>query len=284
MEATKLESLKRKLNELYGSGALKDKTPVYIDNRNKSNMEEFKMSNNRTLEDAFTYTIQQNLYNAILNGPAVTFKTDDIKKTETPNEADEKWVWVTGYKGLDKDMKAHGDFQYEMDKLYIMPDGEPVKACHGGYHLCLNLKDLSTYKCIGDGNRYFECSALVRESDLNDYGQMETGGLWHWRVDKLAAKSIRLIRELSVDEMLANVEGANEWPMHVKELAVTKNIDEAKKEMKVVTMVGMGYAEPLARYIVKASCGDDGYELAVALDSQTDISMDTKINAIFSHI
>lgn len=209
---------------------------------------------------------------------------EKTEKTEAHDKGNEKWVWVTGYKGLDKDMKAYGGFQYEMDKLYIMPDGEPVKACRGGYHLCLNLEDLYTYKNIEKGNRYFECSALVRESDLKKYGGTESAGLWYDKNDKLAAKSIRLIRELSVDEILAHLDEAKEWPEDVKKIAIAENVTAARKEMKVVTMLDMGYAEALARYILDDRNSADGYKLALALDAQPGISMDTKINAIFSHI
>lgn len=287
---TSLEKLKQHLNSLYGKSAYEMKQPMYIDNRVKNDlMEDFKMSNNMNVVDAFTHTIQQDIYRSLTSTPSMTFKINTSEKSDIPNEAEEKWTWVTGYKGLDKDMKAYGDFQYEMDQLYIMPEGEPVKACHGGFHLCLNLEDLYGYKPIEDGNRFFECSALVRDSDLENYGKCDPCNyyglvLGGGKVDKLAAKSIRLIRELTVDEILAHIEGAKEWPEHVKEMAITKNITAAKTEMKILDMVRIGYAKPLAEYIVNDRNGKDGYKLAMALDAQPGISMDTKINAIFSHI
>ena len=218
---------------------------------------------------------------AVYKGEA---KLDKPEKKIEVKPVEEKWTWVTGYKGLDKDMKAFGGFQYEMDKLYIMPDGEPVEACHGGFHLCLKLEDLYGYKSIGGGNRFFECSALVRESDLEKYGTDIPFAIFGPnKVNKLAAKSIRLIRELSVDEILAHIEGVNEWPQYVKEMAINKCVSEAKEELKIITITKMGYARPLAKYIC-SHCDGSGYDLAVALDSQPGISMDTKVNAIFSHI
>jgi hypothetical protein len=82
---------------------------------------------------------------------------------------------------------------------------------------------------------------------------------------------------------LAHIEGAKEWPEYVKEIAITKSITDAKTEMKILDMVRIGYARPLAEYIINHSDGS-GYTLAMALDAQPGISMDTKINAIFSHI
>lgn len=264
-DVERLTNLKYELNMLYGRPVYELKTPMYVKDTNKNLMEEIDM--------AMDYTIQQKIYNALWPTSEVT-----TKKTE---ETDTTWVWVTGYKGLDRDMKAHGDFQYEMDELYIMPEGEPVEACRGGFHLCLNLKDLyNDYKHIEKGNRFFECRALVRESDLKEYGKYE----FYFKKNKLAAKSIRLVRELTVDEILEPVEDSVEWPQYIKEMAINENLHKARVEMKVFTMTRMGYARPLAEYICNDRNSEDGYKLAVALDSQTDISMDTKINAIFSHI
>lgn len=271
---------------------------IPICNELKDKMEEMKMANfniatdtyttcNATTLDNMTAEEIKRAINAVYGG--VTYKgeakLEKSSKSETPEEKEEKWVWVAGYKGLDKDMKAYGGFQYEMDKLYIMPEGEPVEACHGGFHLCLNLKDLYGYKSIGSGNRFFECSALVRESDLEKYGTDIPFAIFGPnKVNKLAAKSIRLIRELSIDEILAHIDGVEEWPEYVKEMAITKDIDAAKKELKLITMTKMGYARPLAEYILNDRNSEDGYKLAVALDSQPGISMNTKVNAIFSHI
>ena len=274
---SKLESLKQHFNELYGRSAYESKHPMYIDNRKSKMMEDFKMSTNMNAVDAFTYTIQQDIYKALASSPTVTLKTESA---HTPEDT---WVWVTGYKGLDKDMKAHGDFQYETGKQYVMNDGEDVKACHSGFHMCLNLEHVYNYRGIGSGNRYFECKALVRESDLEKYGTFEFGYYVPSIIDKLAGKAIELTRELTTDEILAHVEGIEEWSESVKEVAINKSLNEAKKEIKVITMTKMGYVEPLARYIVN-HCDGSGYDLAVVLDAQTDISMDTKVNAIFSHI
>ena len=211
---------------------------------------------------------------AALNG-VTGVKTHD-KPYDTPKD---KWVWVTGYKGTDKDMKCMNDFQYEVGKTYDMPDGEEVRECHSGFHMCLKLEDVFEYQKIENGNRFFEVRALVRERDRNEYG---TNYFWSKR-NKLAAKSIEIVRELGTDEILAHIPEAAEWPDEIKELALEKNVSAAKAEGKVYKLVNMGYSIELAKYI----CNDtheSGYELAVALDTQPGISMDTKILAIFSHV
>ncbi len=286
---TDSKSLKQMLNSIYGAYNLpmvEIKDEIVTEEENMINAYPVKNYTINFGDDVLTkdaVMTQQEVYKAIMSRPSMTIG-EDKQKDRPWDTPEEKWTWVTGYKGLDKDMKAYGDFQYEMDKLYIMPEGEPVEACHGGFHLCLKLEDLHNYKSIGAGNRFFECKALVRESDLKKYGTHDIQRLFTCKVDKLAAKSIQLTRELSVDEILAHIDGVDEWPFYVKKTAITENIDKAKTEMKILTMIKMGYAEPLAKYIVNDRNGEDGYNLAVALDSQPGISMDTKINAIFSHI
>ena len=219
---------------------------------------------------------------------------DSIRVPEPIVSVDE-WVWVTGYKGTDKDMKCKNDFQYELGKQYDMPEGEAVEACTSGFHMCMTLEDVYHYYRIGSGNRFFECRALVRKSDLEKYGKVETNDTYALYayvslntavVNKLAAKSIELTRELTVDEILAHKPESSEWHRWVKDMAIQESFEAAETEWHIYHMTEMGYARPLAEYICKGEkCRHlGGYELAVALDSQPDISMDTKINAIFSHI
>lgn len=223
------------------------------------------------------YELQTQLYRdlGIHNNPWT--RLDANNKTEDTPE--EKWVWVTGYKGTDKDMKCMNDFQYEIGRTYDMSDGEEVCLCHSGFHMCLKLEDVFEYQKIEDGNRFFEVRALVRERDRNKYGTVH-GFMNH---NKLAAKSIEIVRELNADEILAHIPEAAEWSDEIKELALEKNVNAAKAEGKVYNLVSMGYSIELAKYI----CNDthkSGYELACALDTQPGISMDTKILAIFSHV
>lgn len=207
----------------------------------------------------------------------------------------DEWVWVTGYKGTDKDMKCKNDFQYELGKQYDMPEGEAVEACQSGFHMCMKLEDVYNYYPIECGRRYFECRALVRKTDLEKYGKTDASSFnsvymfglsGSAIVDKLAAKSIELIRELTIDEILAHKSEAGLWPEYVKDMAIRESFEEAKTEWHIIHMTEMGYARPLAEYICKNKNNRHlgGYDLAVALDSQLDISMDTKVNAIFSHI
>lgn len=210
------------------------------------------------------------------------FDTPKDKPFEMPED---KWVWVTGYKGMDKNMKCRNDFQYEIGKTYDMPEDAEIKICSSGFHFCLELKDVFDYQDICNGHRFFEVRALVRERDKWLY--VSGTNSWYYTPDaptnKLAAKSIEIVRELSADEILAHIPEAAKWPSDIKERAIEKGVDSARAEFNVYTLIKMGYSPELARYICNHT-DDSGYELAVALDTQPGISMDTKILAIFSHV
>lgn len=215
----------------------------------------------------------------LVNAPSSHFgKLSDIEPKQTPL-LEERWVWVTGYKGMDKDMKCMNDFQYEIGKTYDMPENTEVRVCSSGFHMCLNLGDVFRYKNIVSGNRFFEVAAQVRESDMKKYGKSD----WYAKTDKLAAKSITILRELSVDEILAHIPEAAEWTDEIKAVALEKSVDTAKTEAKIHKLTTIGYSPELARYICEHA-NKSGYDLALALDTQPGISMDTKVMAIFSHI
>lgn len=203
-------------------------------------------------------------------------------KTKAKDQKDEEWIWVKGYKGMDKDMKCHGGFQYELGESYDMPEDKPVQACYSGFHLCLNLVDVFDFVSIENGNRFFEVEALVRMKDVERYGN--DNHFFFGSNNKLAAKSIVIVRELTVDEILEPHPETENWSVEAKRIAIEDSFQKAMCSHHILTLVKMGYAEPLASYICNKENCRDGYNLAVALASQPDISMDTKINAIFSHI
>ena len=138
------------------------------------------------------------------------------KKATTPAEPpvetaepQENWIWVEGYKGTDKDMKAYGNFQYELGKQYDY-EGE-IKICERGFHFSRNLIDVFAYYDIGNSNRFFKVKALVKESDYEKYGRyirVPTPSIWggsdyhNERLNKLVAKSIILEEEISKADII----------------------------------------------------------------------------------
>lgn len=203
-------------------------------------------------------------------------------------ELKEDWVWVTGYKGTDKDMKCRG-YQYELKKAYSIPDYEPVIECRNGFHLCKELSDVFGYYFIGGGNRYFEVSARVRKDDLERYGR-------RYNENKLVARDIVFVRELDADEILqAYLEdrygqtppeylspemNLKNWTDTHKRLALGQSVEAAIKLVAADELTRLGYSLPFANYII----ANEAYPVAWSVASQEELSMDMRamfiINAI----
>lgn len=207
----------------------------------------------------------------------IDFTEQAPEQTVEPEKPVEEWVWVTGYKGMDKDMKCHGGFQYELGKRYDMPEDAEVRECSSGFHMCLKLDDVFDYVAVGGENRFFEVKALVRTKDKDMYGttqyHRDIHGFLMPRsvINKLAAKSIEIVRELTADEILERW-GGNEWDDKYKQLALSANIKTATNTMNIDDLTDLGYSLPFAQWLVN----NKKYEVAKAVGSQTDLSMDMK--------
>lgn len=208
--------------------------------------------------------------------PTFTFNSSSITPTMTTEKGGEsvklqdKWIWVEGYKGTTKEMRGHGDYQFEIGKRYDMPLDVEIRDCHAGFHLSLNMKDVFNHYNIGKGNRFFKVRALVRERDLNEYGK-KTGlsGYFSPKIrNKLASQSIEFIRELTMDEVFQDTEYAS-WSDEYKKLAMDGDLVDVKH---MVMVNELGYSKPFATHIVKM----DKYDTAKAVASQPDLSMDMK--------
>ena len=214
---------------------------------------------------------------------------EDVMNTIKTVE-DEEYIWVKGFKGTDKDMRCKGDYQYELGKQFDLDaDVEPV-LCEKGFHFCKKLESVFRYYNIGDGNRFFEVEALVKKSDLNlkqkksnvntfydPYGYLPRSSGSN---DKYSAKSIRFIRELSVDEVFDIVTDSEVrgWTEEQKRRAMETSIRAVKAEIREFDLCAAGYSPAFAKYIA----GDtDRYKTAIAMASLPDVSMDVKVMAIF---
>lgn len=217
-----------------------------------------------------------------------TKKNVNIVNTSFIDREGEEWIWITGFKGTDPDMKCRG-LQYEMNKQYSIPEDEKVMKCVNGYHLCKDLGDVFGYYPVGDNNRFFEVLALVRKSDLDTYGE-------RYMDDKLAARSIVFTRELGMDEILtaciemqySKIEPdkrppeskLENWTDEHKRIALTSGMRDAWNAVLTDILVSLGYARPFAHYVIANS----GYAAAVAAASQKDLSMDMRAMFIFDSI
>lgn len=190
------------------------------------------------------------------------------------NKPEEKWIWVEGYKGTNKDMQGRNNYQFEVGKRYDMPLDVKIEDCRNGFHLSLNMKDVFNHYGIEKGNRFFKVRALVREKDYNEYGK-ETGNMTWFGPEtrtKLASQSIEFIRELTLDEIFEGIEEASSWSEEHKKLAMACGMGAVRDLIKVEELVKLGYSEAFATYVVKKNRED----IAKIVASQPGLSMDMK--------
>lgn len=208
-------------------------------------------------------------------------------------ETDE-WIWVTGYKGTDKNMKCR-DYQFMLNYRHDMVNGAEIKLCESGFHFCSKLKNVFGYYEIKDGHRFFEVRALVRKKDYEEL-KSSTGTInvsfngttipwptwtnpWTLGNDKLTSKAIEFVRELTLDEIFADTE-ASGWSDEDKKLALEIGICKATKVRQVTELEALGYSEELSDYIVHEI---HKYNLAKFLTTLPENpSMDTKMIILFS--
>ena len=190
---------------------------------------------------------------------------------------EEKWVWVEGYKATDKDMKCK-DFQYEIGKEYSLPEGHNPVMCMTGFHLCRKLNDVFNYYEIGYNHRFFKVKALVKKETTENVQPPFPGVMWNQNNDKLVAKSIIFIKELSIDEIFKDTNIAN-FPLEYKEFAIEKGIEKAEKKF-VKDRLTTAYGDKLAYYIVEHRDIETA-ELAYALADNDNLTLYEKLSLTF---
>lgn len=190
---------------------------------------------------------------------------------------EEEWVWVEGYKGTDKNMCCR-DYQYEMSKQFDMPEDADVEECKSGFHLCLNMSDVFKYYNVGSGNRFFKVKALVRKADKDQYGFPEIVTLDDYKIhtgaiyNKLVAKSIIFLSELTTDEILESI-GEIDLPEQYKPLVIEHSLNHAYDKYRTDTLVEDGYSKAFASHLAQSN----QFDVAHAIGSQKDLSMDMKV-------
>lgn len=218
------------------------------------------------------------------------------EETTTPEEppveaaeSQENWIWVEGYKGTDKDMKAYGDFQYELGKQYDY-EGE-IEICAKGFHFSRAFKDVFNYYAVQNSNRFFKVKALVKESDYEKYGEYITvpthslfgTTLKYERIDKLVAKSIILEEEVSKADIVMAYYQCNQSckslpPEEYWNTMICDNgYEAAYEDWQVDNLIKAGYSPIFAKCIYQ----DNKTEKALAIADQEGVSMDMKVWYIY---
>lgn len=210
------------------------------------------------------------------------------KMTLTPESIIEEWIWVEGYKGTYSDMTCNG-YQYELGKQYDIEKGTVVKECSNGFHLCLKLEDVFNYYGIGGRNRFFKVKALVRKSEYDTYGQYEpgAGGFRFGGIrNKLAATSIIFTEEASMEELCEAARKhwrdiPKDMPDKYIQMAFESDVHEASRAYIKDTLIEDGYSVVFTNFIVEDM--PDKFEVAHAVASLEDLSMDVKVMTIMTY-
>lgn len=214
-------------------------------------------------------------YSKLIDSIKEPQSTIEENGTTTPED---EWIWVEGYKGTDKDMTCR-DFQYGLGIQFDIPSGEEVVECENGLHLCLNLNDVFNYYDVCNGNRFFKVKALVRKRDVNLYGTRrhlkDYRGYTYssYTIDKLVAKSIILISELTTEEILNEKGVLKDIPVEYRNEAIELSPKEAIIHYHTDILIKDGYSRAFADYIIR----DRKFDIAHAVGSQEGLSMDMKV-------
>lgn len=199
-----------------------------------------------------------------------------ILEEKEKSALEEKWIWIEGYKGTDAHMTCR-NFKFDFHTVFSIPDDKEVRECDTGFHLCFNLTDVFGYYDAREGNRFFKVKALVRESDYKRKMDDKHSPSRMWATDsydKIVAKSIEFISEVTDDEILtAKGIDHSTWTPEEKREALENSIAKIQKKKQVEKLVSLEYSQPFAHYVVHHI---NGYQAAVAAASQPGLSMDMK--------
>jgi hypothetical protein len=194
-----------------------------------------------------------------------------------------KWIWVEGFKGTDKDMKCNG-YQYELGKQHDMPEDAEIVECLSGFHLCKRLENVFGYYPVGSGRRFFKVKALVRKQDWDACDPYFV--TWGPVKNKVVSKSIIFEEELEPTEILVTagyLRGSpviEYWTDERKLEALQESPEVVEVRIKREILNRLGYSDEFARYIIAIN----NFQIARALGTQKDISMDTRVNNILKNI
>ena len=207
------------------------------------------------------------------------FKKDEDRVVTT--HVKDEWIWVEGFKGTNKDMTCR-DYQYELGKQFDISEDREVEMCEHGFHLCHRLVDVFNYYGFDHNNRFFKVRALVRKKDFDHYYSYterdESGRSQFFSGNhKLVASSIIFTEELST-EYLCEYFGIQDWSDEYKTMARELGIGNAQNIMREKELVNLGYSETFAKTVIVRK----KYDIAAAVGSLPDLSMDMKVWTIFN--
>lgn len=175
--------------------------------------------------------------------PQETFE----QKVEEPDE----WVWIEGYKGTASDITCRNDFQFELNKRYIV-EGD-IKICDNGFHFCKSLCNVFYYYPLNASNRFFKVKALVNLKQIEQEKERilrrrKERGYYHYSIeelDKYVAKEIILTEEVGFEELLPHIKENFDYVETEDDWNLVKKIGygQYKRHYFINKMDGLGFGE-----------------------------------------
>ncbi len=99
---------------------------------------------------------------------------------------------IKSYKGFCKDLTCRG-FQYEIGKEYELPENEEVNVCYSGFHACESPLEVMCFYFL---NKDCEIARFCEVEQSGDFSREYNGST------KVASSKIKIVRELSLDELI----------------------------------------------------------------------------------
>lgn len=190
------------------------------------------------------------------------------------------YMWVDGYKRTDLNMRCKNNFQYEIGKIYSI-EGEPM-LCKKGYHFCLSLDDCLNYASDlwSQDNRFFHVKGYVKIDDFDSYGTIKGFRI----MDKLCAKEIMVVSEVSNDELLQAIKCKYDKVSSFEDLINYKSYDDLIATQIVNILIQYNFTELFSRMYAdsvlnkfkKQSIGQIQKKIE-AIVLENDVSKDLKV-------
>lgn len=221
---------------------------------------------------------------------------------EAKEEIKEEWIWVEGYKGTDENMKCR-DFQFTLGEEYTK-DGEII-MCANGFHFSPTLKQTFEFYLPKNGNRFFKVKALINKNQLvkikadpvlyswmNSYTTAAKDLEPKYEIvpmrltdNKLVAKSIILLEEISTDEIIKtlygeNSEYCNESAEYKEDFRKGGSEYAECRRYKRMIQISTVYGYELKRFA--KNCNNTSILRKIAILGLEDMNNETRMQMIFN--
>ena len=178
---------------------------------------------------------------------------------------------MIGYKGFDKNFCCQ-DFQFEVGKTYNHYGR--LKLCESGFHFCTNPLAVFQFYPPTNGNRYalVEATGKIIEDDDGTY--------------KACTDEIKIVRELSIDEMILVLVKGEKLDANGDLAVVTKTSELSAVSIDGDNSVAVNtgdYSEAISDGYKSVAVNTGNYSTTTSRDSNT-VSVNTGVCSVSRNI